>query len=138
MKALFLIMVTLLGSVHAWADARTEILMDKVERMEAELALLERKLYQNPVPAAGTQLPPNIDEFYTQLDNQNQLIQELTEKVERLEFEVTTLGNRVDKMNADVDFRLSELTPSQEAPKTVLNNSEKSQIKRHMKQPMPF
>ena len=112
MKNLLLIMSLFLVSFEVLADAKTEILTDKVDRMEAELALLQRKLYQNPnlgTVQQETNLPNSIEDFYSQFDAQNQIIQDLTEKVERLEFELTNLGKRVDKVNADVDFRLNEL-----------------------------
>ena len=112
MKNIFLIASICAFSFGAFADSKTEILMDKVERMEAELGLLQRKLYQSPKEIAQPQtanLPANIDEFYSQIDTQNQLIQELTQKVERLEFELNALGNKVDRVNQDVDFRLNGL-----------------------------
>ena len=112
MKKLILTAAICLISLETFADTKTEILQDKIERMEAELALLQRKLYQTPEASKSTQtttLPTNIDDFYTQIDTQNQVIQELTQKVEKLEFELATLGNKVDRINQDVDFRLNEL-----------------------------
>ena len=111
MKKFFLMASICLFSFGVFADTKTEILMDKIERMEAELALVQRKLYQtpeNPVPNSAN-LPGNIDDFYSQLDAQNQVIQDLTQKVERLEFELAALGSKVDRVNQDVDFRLNEL-----------------------------
>ena len=115
MKYLFLTAAVCLISGITFADSKTEILQDKVDRMEAELAFIQRKLYQEPVAAETsvqsiTATPTNIDDLYSQIDAQSQVIQNLTEKVERLEFDLTTLKNKVDKINADVDFRLNELT----------------------------
>ena len=119
MKNILLMAGVCLFCFGALADTKTEILIDKVDRMEAELALLQRKLYQTPQLSSSvadsqssSNVPANIDEFYSQLDAQNQVIQSLTEKVERLEFQLTTLGNKVDKVNTDVDFRLNELSSS--------------------------
>ena len=122
MKKLILMTGICCFSWAVLADTKTEILQDKVERMEAELSLIQRKLYQQPAsPDAGrSQAPANIDELYSQLDGQNQLIQSLTEKVERLEFELSMLGNKVDRINQDVDFRLNELN-TQKAKETVEN-----------------
>ena len=109
MKKFFLMASICLFSFGVFADTKTEILMDKIERMEAELALVQRKLYQtpeNPVPNSAN-LPGNIDDFYSQLDAQNQVIQDLTQKEERLEFELAALGSKVDRVNQDVDFRLN-------------------------------
>ena len=112
MKKLILMMGICCFSVGVLADTKTEILQDKVERMEAELSLLQRKLYQTPDASLSktTSVPSNIDDFYTQLDTQNQLIQELTQKVEQLEFKISTLTNKLDQVNQDVDFRLNELS----------------------------
>lgn len=122
MKKTFLMISICLFSLNVLADTKTEILIDKVDRMEAELALLQRKLYQNPsqqtAVSSGNDLttnsnvPSNIDEFYSQWDAQNQVIQSLTEKVEQLEFQLNTLSSKVDKVNTDVDFRLNELSSS--------------------------
>ena len=132
MKNIFLTATLFLISCGAFADTKTEILADKVERMEAELALLQRKLYQTPeisAPEKTIALPANIDDFYTQMDAQNQVIQDLTQKVERLEFELSTLGNKVDRINQDVDFRLNELStpkPAEQSPENgVKNNSDR-------------
>ena len=120
MKKLFLISSICLFSFGVFADTKTEILMDKIERMEAELALVQRKLYQAPENSASktTNLPSNIDDFYSQLDAQNQVIQDLTQKVERLEFELSSLGSKVDRVNQDVDFRLNELNTQKTPPQT--------------------
>ena len=108
MRHLFLTTIICFISFHVLADAKMEILTDKVDRMEAELSLIQRKLYQNPT--LSSQAPSNIDELYSQLDAQNQVIQDLTQKVEHLEYEFTLLKNRIDTINADVDFRLGELS----------------------------
>ncbi|MBO7484371.1 MAG: tol-pal system protein YbgF [Alphaproteobacteria bacterium] len=123
MKHLFLMLGVCLIPFGVLADAKTEILMDKVDRMEAELSFIQRKLYQTPssvesetsTASVMNNVPANIDELYTQLDAQNQLIQTLTEKTERLEFDMTALKNKLDKMNQDIDFRLTELSAQKEA-----------------------
>ena len=131
MKKLILMASICLISWGTLADTKTEILQDKIDRMEAELALLQRKLYQAPETAAPVQpanLPSNIDEFYAQMDIQNQVIPELTQKVEQLQFDLTTLGTKMDRINQDVDFRLSELgtqKPTEPAPVEIKKGSDK-------------
>ena len=127
MKNIFLMASICLMSFGAFADTKTEVLMDKVDRMEAELALLQRKLYQSPniSESQGNNLPANIDDFYAQMDAQNQVIQDLTQKVEQLQFELTALGSKVDRVNQDVDFRLNELgtqKPVSQAPVNETKN----------------
>ena len=128
MKKIFLMGTICLVALGAIADSKTEILMDKVERMESELALLQRKLYQNseaPVASQTVSVPSNIDDFYSKMDAQNQVIQDLTQKVERLEFELSTLGGKVDRINQDVDFRLNELgtqKPTEQNPVNEIKN----------------
>ena len=123
MKKLILMATVCCFSFGVLADTKTEILQDKVERMEAELSLLQRKLYQAPENSVQktTSLPSNIDDFYAQMDAQNQVIQELTQKVEQLEFELKTVTDKVEKMNQDVDFRFNELSsraPTEKLPAT--------------------
>lgn len=124
MKKMILILGVCCLSFGAWADTKTEILQDKVERMEAELALVQRKLYQTPVPVPvqTSNLPSNIDDFYSQIDAQNQVVQDLTQKVEQLEFEVTTLKEKLNQINQDVDFRLNELNSSKTLEQVIAND----------------
>ena len=111
-----------LFSLGVYADTKTEILQDKVERMEAELSLIQRKLYQNPNVEKNVSSAPvksaNVDELYSQIDAQNQVIQELTQKVEQLEFKLTNLDSKVGRINQDVDFRLNELSTTKNSSNT--------------------
>ena len=131
MKHLLFVSICLFA-VGALADAKTEILMDKVERMEAELSLIQRKLYQAPVIEEKTSssvkadAPANIDELYSQIDAQNQLIQELTQKVEKLEFDLGNLNEKLDKINADVDFRLTEVANQKPTESTPVSTETKN------------
>ena len=141
MKYLFLMIGVSFLTFGAMADVKTEILMDKVDRMEAELSLIQRKLYQTPTTesqetvkteeagVAKAEAPENIDELYAQLDAQNQVIQSLTEKTERLEFELTGLQNKLDRINQDIDFRLKELSVGKTSESEVFSDKNQGKDK---------
>lgn len=131
MKKIILMLGVCCLSLGALADTKTEILQDKVTRMEAELALLQRKLYQTPAqaPVQTSSLPSNIDDFYTQMDAQNQVVQDLTRKVEQLEFDLKTLGDKLNQINQDVDFRLNELAAQKNIPQTSVQVPENTSDK---------
>ncbi len=109
-----------LMSLSVQADTQTEMLMGKIDRLEREIAILQQS--KNSVSNAPIQLPKNIDEFYNSLENQNQLIQNLTAQNEELSHEIAELKNKINQINDDVNFRFQELkkTPS------VVSNEKKT------------
>ncbi len=97
-------------SCIAQADPQIEMMQDKLDRLEAELALVQRKIYQQPsAQNQRIEKPTNIDEFYAQIDNQNQVIQDLTSQVEELSHHLDTLSDQLKRMQQDTDFRFNNL-----------------------------
>lgn len=90
-------------------------LADSVERLERQLQTLERTVYRNaPAPAgsAGTggSVPaPALSQLQITSDSLEEQMRRLTGQVEQLEFQVRQLNERMDRLVADVDFRLREL-----------------------------
>lgn len=107
----FLTIVLCLFSLSVLANPQTEILQDKVDRLEKELALVQRKIYQQPTSAvlAKNSKPANIDELYAQIDAQNQVVQNLTSQVEEMSHRLTTLTDQFNRMQQDTDFRFNHL-----------------------------
>ncbi len=106
-------------SSPVWADAQMEIMAEKLERLEYELALVQKKVYQAPnLSGSETKMPQNIDEFYAALDTQNQIIQDLTQKNEKMGYELNELKNQISRMNNDFNFRFKELKQSAQPENT--------------------
>lgn len=113
-KHMYLKIMTLalcLFSSPVWADPQTEMMKDKLDRLEAELALVQRKIYQQPTTtsAATVSKPSNIDELYAQIDAQNQVVQTLTAQVEEMTHRLNALSDQLGRMQQDTDFRFSQI-----------------------------
>ena len=109
-----------LFSTSVWADSQMEMMQDKVDRLEAELALVQRKIYQQPKSAISekSSKPANIDELYAQIDAQNQVVQELTSQLEEVSHRLKSLSDQFNRMQQDTDFRFNHLNENkpQETP----------------------
>lgn len=127
----FLTIGLCLFSFSVWADSQTEMMQDKLERLEKELALVQRKVYQQPVSASSTTVskPSNIDDLYAQIDAQNQVVQNLTAQLEEISHRLTTLSDQLNRVQQDTDFRFNHLDENKSqvtsnAPATTVVSSE--------------
>ncbi len=106
MKRLFCVL--LLGvavAPMALADTQTDMLAEKLNRLEQDVVLLQRQTYQSPTVTSATGDAPSLDGLYTQLTEQQNMIRDLTAQVEKLSFELEKQKEQLTKMNADVDMR---------------------------------
>lgn len=98
-------------------------LADTVDRLERQIQTLERTVYRGATPPAGGAAssggapPAAISQLQITSQSLEEQMRRLTGQVEKLEFQVRQLNDRMDRLVADVDFRLRELedgkTPSQ-------------------------
>ena len=95
--------------VWALSDTQNEILYDKVERLEKDVMSLQRKFYTGGNTSKNTAVvdTSSLDGLYTQITSQQEVIQQLTAKVEQLEYAQKQLEDKLNKMNADIDVRFS-------------------------------
>jgi len=116
--------VTLLGLVLAGPataqDVNTQRLIDTVDRLERQLRTLERQVYRGEAapgsaapaaaPGASSDMPEaaaaRLQVRLSDLENQ---IRGLTGQLEQIDFQVRRASDRLDKLVADVDFRLRSL-----------------------------
>ncbi|MGY8957309.1 MAG: tol-pal system protein YbgF [Alphaproteobacteria bacterium] len=105
----------LLPSVAMGQSRDSRSLTDTVDRLERQLQTLERTVYRDaPPPAGGTatggSVPPaalsNLQITTSSLEEQ---MRRLTGQIEQLDFQVRQLNDRMDRLVADVDFRLRGL-----------------------------
>ena len=88
-------------------------LIDRIERLERDLTQLQGQVYRGETPqpgsgspAGGTAATGNIEVRLSEIEEQ---MRTLTGRIEKAEFSATKLGERLDKMSADIDFRFGEI-----------------------------
>lgn len=105
-------------------------LADSVERLERQLQTLERTVYRNaPAPdgsgaTTGSVPPAALSQLQITSDSLEEQMRRLTGQVEKLEFQVRQLNERMDRLVADVDFRLRELEDANGVPQASRGGGE--------------
>ena len=106
----FTSVLLLSGSVLS-ATTQTDILYDKVERLEKDMMSLQRKIYRGEIKSSTNTSTGSLDALYEQIAAQTEVIQGLTAKIETLEFNQKQLEEKLNKTNADVDMRFKLSAP---------------------------
>ncbi len=97
-------------------DRNTQVLLERVERLERALNDMSRQVYRGEPPRAaapGAAIPAADATGYAQLEarlvqNEDQL-RRLTGQLEEVDFRLRRMTERLDKLVTDVDFRLKEV-----------------------------
>lgn len=115
-KTSFLVaLAVMMVSTQVWAisDTQYDVLFDRVERMEREMMGVQRKIYSGSgISGSAPVSTTSLDGLYSQIDDQKAIIQELTTKIETLEYNQKQLEEKLAKMNADIDVRFNLLEKS--------------------------
>ena len=109
-----------MASVPAYAELNVDsrAIFDRMDRLERDVTLLQRRLYKKGDDAVGApqntatseQMPESsVQQLYLKLNDQDRALSEMTAQVEELAFQLAQLKEEVKKINADVDFRFKEL-----------------------------
>lgn len=109
-----------MASVPAYAELNVDsrAIFDRMDRLERDVTLLQRRLYKKDDDAVGAsqntaaseQMPESsVQQLYLKLNDQDRALSEMTAQVEELAFQLAQLKEEVKKINADVDFRFKEL-----------------------------
>lgn len=105
----------------AWSQSDLSTLLDRLTRMEQDLNALQRQVYRDGVPASSGNgsassaavsdaLPATIaGRLEVRLTNVEAEMRSLTGRVEEVNHAISTVSDRLDKLVADVDYRLSLL-----------------------------
>jgi len=129
-QILFIIMFLILnGSAVAQDNTKTQMMFDKIERLEKDLVLLQQRVYKTPsssgIPLMGSTEAqpvstgnPGIDELYSKLAAQETVLADLTAQLEKINFDMTLMNDRLNKINADVDMRFQTLKQEKENTKS--------------------
>jgi len=113
-------------ALPVFADLQTDMINDKLDRLDREMTLLQKKVYGAPGSVKRSDDGDgNLNEVYNQIEEQSKLITDLTQKVEELSFETDKLKEQLQKINADVDMRFQEISKPQEKPTSKTDKSDK-------------
>lgn len=99
------------------ADLKVDLLSEKITRIENDLSALQRKVYQTketpillPSQSDVSSGESNLEDLYSRVSAQDQVVKDLTAKFEQIEFNQKQLEDRLNKMNADLDVRFNMLS----------------------------
>lgn len=116
MRFVYVFMLSMMA-LPVWADLQTDMINDKLDRLDREMTLLQKKVYGSPAAAKRAEDGDgNLNDLYNQIDEQSKLITDLTRKVEELSFETEQLKEQLHKINSDVDIRFQEMAKQPEKP----------------------
>lgn len=115
----------------ALAQSRDSYLADTVDRLERQLQTLERTVYRGaPAPSGSdsaftgdNQSPAALPNLQINLDALEERQRRLTGHMEKLEFQVRQLNERMDRLVGDVDFRLRQIEDARGAVPFAQNES---------------
>ena len=115
----------------ALAQSRDSYLADTVDRLERQLQTLERTVYRGASAPSGSdaafardnQSPAALPNLQITLDALEEQQRRLTGHMEKLEFQVRQLNERMDRLVGDVDFRLRQIEDARGAVPLAQNDS---------------
>ena len=117
MKKFFLLSVFFSVAVNA----QTGAFEDKINRLENDVLLMQRKLYAGTQDAHDTSL---IEDVYTKLESQEGLIQELTAQLEKVNYENQKLKEDFSRMSADINMRFKMMEEQKNSSKNQEENTD--------------
>lgn len=126
------LLLSTVSILTAHADIKTDMLNDKVARLEKDINALQRKVYQSSemkasnVSEESTPNNGNLEDLYNRVSSQDAVIKDLTSKMEQLEFQQKQLDERLTKLNADIDVRFNLLQQEKKTTAPV-NGAEKKE-----------
>ena len=110
--------LALAAPAAAQRDASFEDLLDRLERVERDLAAVQRRLA--PTAGAAAALPPAGEAApavgESRLAELEQVLRLLTDRLERAEFELRGLKNSLERARRDIGDRLAALESGDQAP----------------------
>lgn len=126
--AMFALAFSLLSSPAVAQEADTQQLLDRIERMDRDIKALNLRVYRgesavNPAEGGqelsgplGARLSIRINELESQL-------RQMTGQLEETAYRISQLNSRLDKLVADVDYRLTSLEGGNPSARPDLGNT---------------
>ena len=95
----------------AFMDAETSALMDRLDRLERDLTLLQRKVYQAPDNTAQNKehfVTGSVEHLYTKIAQIEEQAQALTQQHESLTHDIEKINEQLNSLRADIQIRFEE------------------------------
>ena len=135
MKKLFYVFIGIClvfpAAAQGIVDSQTRALIDRMDRLERDLTLVQRKIYKSSDDAVSNETATSasfpqgsVEHLYAKITELEQVVAHLTAQVEEANASVSALDERVSKLSQDVDFRLTAL---ENAPKPVAAKQTKTE-----------
>ena len=122
----FGILLVLVVAPAAAQSNETRVLLDRINRLEADINSLQRQVYRGEPPRPAAPAPGRVDSgdsvenvanrLSARLDEFESQIRGLTGRLEETDHRNVLMQRRLEKLVEDVDFRLSALERMQQAP----------------------
>ena len=132
----FLFLGIFVFAVEAKADLNVDAraLYDRMDRLERDITLMQRKLYkggQNAGGSAQSMQEGSVQHLYAKIGDLEELVAQMTSQMEEYSHQLSVLQEEVKRINADVDFRLNEMkqTATATTPATPEPAAEKKEEK---------
>lgn len=94
----------------ASAGAQDGALAGRVDRLERDLQLLQRQAYQSTQSGGGGDLTAEgAASLYSKVSQIEEQMRDLTGQIEQLNYKIEQTQQRLDRMQADADFRFQAL-----------------------------
>lgn len=119
-------LVVFLSVATPAAAQDVQSLQDQLQRLQRELSDLERYVYAGSggVPSATAPAGNVAATQEVRLQQLETQISQITGKIEELSFRVDQLGQQLERMNADIDFRLRALEQGGIPAPTAMSNTD--------------
>jgi len=114
------------GAALPAAAQDNQALLDRINRLEADLQTLQRQVYRGGTPPASAPVGDSssltqqgsggqsvANQLSSRIDDLEGQIRALTGRFEEVEFKASQVQQNMDKLGKDVDFRLGELERGQ-------------------------
>lgn len=110
MKTTTSLAALLLGGVFWFGPAHAEGIAGRLERLESQLGLPPVQVAESfQVAQAGGMAPSLAADFEIRLQRLERAVSEVTGRYEESTHQVTQLKDRLERLNADIDFRIQQL-----------------------------
>lgn len=108
MKKLFLFSTGILSVLFAFsARADDGFLQDEIEQIRNDLQILQRQVYREQSDLSAPK--ESVSNVQVRLGEYDQIIRDLTGKVENVEYRIKTLEQKVEAINKDIDLRFEQM-----------------------------
>lgn len=104
----------------AWpvlADLQSDMINDRLDRLDREMTLMQKKVYTEARPATvPVEGGSDLGDLYAQLDAQNQALADVTRKLEEMAHDQEKLKAELTLLKEDLAVRFREAEPKVSAP----------------------